>query len=58
MCIFTSIYAFILTGAFVNVKEPMYNSTPLMLACKTNNAELVKLFLYQGAEVDLQDHAG
>ncbi len=43
-------------GAYVNVVEPYYNQTPLMWACQAGVAELVRLYILQGATIEAVDY--
>ena len=45
-------------GAYVNVKEPNYQQTPLMWACRAGLAEFVSLYVLQGAHVNDADWMG
>ena len=45
-------------GAYVNVKEPSYQQTPLMWACRAGLAEFVSLYVLQGAHVNDVDWMG
>lgn len=42
----------------VNVNESFNGITPLMLAARSNKAEIVKLLLEKGADADLKDEKG
>lgn len=45
-------------GAYINVTEPYHYQTPLMWACQAGLTEIVKIFLFQGADVNIKDYMG
>ena len=45
-------------GAYINITEPYYYQTPLMWACQAGLTDIVKIFLYQGADVNVKDYMG
>lgn len=44
--------------SLVNLQEVINGRSPLMVACKSGNTELVQLLLENGAKIDLLDHKG
>ncbi len=45
-------------GAHVNARKASNSRTPLMIACRNNNSEMVKLLMMFKANVDLRDYYG
>ena len=45
------------SGAAVDVQEPIYGHTPLMLACRNGMEEIVDLMLLQSPDITIRDYA-